>query len=70
MPHCPTREELSMYIVGKLLAQRSEEIDRHLQDCSQCQESLETISAKSDTLLSGLHRQRARGKSGGRCLSM
>lgn len=54
---CPSQEELSVYILGKLRTDRSEEIDVHLQSCNDCQASLETLSAHSDTLLSGLHQR-------------
>ncbi len=53
---CPTRRELSDYIVGKLAVARLEEIDSHLGGCSDCQQLLDTFSGPSDTLVSSLKR--------------
>jgi len=59
---CPTRDELSSYLVGKLPAQRCLEIDMHLPACTDCQQTLDTVSAKSDTLLSQLGGRRGQSE--------
>lgn len=51
---CPSSEELSDYLVGKLDDQRLDEIDEHIGDCETCQGTIVTLSTTDDTLLSNI----------------
>lgn len=56
MPYsnCPTGDELLALSVGKLPEERSEVIFEHLEYCTACQETLETMPEPEDTLLQAL----------------
>ncbi len=56
---CPTREELSSYVLGKLPDDSSAEFDEHLLDCTKCQTALETLAISADSLLADLQRPAA-----------
>ena len=55
---CPSKRELLEYTVGKVDEERSEEIDRHLEDCPACTQALVETPEPSDTLVASLREVR------------
>ncbi|MEM9367310.1 MAG: protein kinase [Planctomycetota bacterium] len=52
--NCPTDSELSEYALGKLAGERSRLIEVQLDRCAQCQERLQQIDDREDSLVSSL----------------
>jgi predicted anti-sigma-YlaC factor YlaD len=52
--NCPTQEELSAYLLGRLQPQTWEVICEHVDQCRACQGVLETLPAAADPLLAQL----------------
>ncbi len=48
---CPTREELSAYLVGKLRKERLEAVADHVESCPICQSALQPLEAGRDSLI-------------------
>jgi WD40 repeat protein len=51
---CPAREELRAFVVGKLAADRLEQVATHLEGCSTCGSALREIPDEEDGLIAGL----------------
>ena len=47
---CPTQEELTQYTLGILDTEAVSELERHLESCTECAETLELLETKSDLL--------------------
>jgi anti-sigma factor RsiW len=48
---CPTREELSAYLLGKLQKERLEAVGDHAITCASCAETLKTLENVQDSLV-------------------
>ncbi len=51
---CPTEQELSAFLVGKLSTPSLARIERHVEDCSHCQASFDQLDGHDDELLTKL----------------
>lgn len=51
---CPTEQELTAFLVGKLSTRSLARIERHVEDCSRCQTSLDQLDGHDDELLTML----------------
>jgi len=51
---CPTREQLSDLVVGQLPAEVLDSVESHIEQCTACQTSLETLDNLDDSLVRGL----------------
>jgi serine/threonine protein kinase/Leucine-rich repeat (LRR) protein len=54
--HCPSREELSGYVLGTLAEGQADSVTTHLAQCAQCETTLQELSSNSDKLLDQLRR--------------
>jgi len=52
----PSKEELSGFLLGKLVAEATDSVAEHLEQCSPCQDTLHGLESHKDTLLKGLRR--------------
>ena len=53
---CPSREELSAYVLGRLADQVSEAVAAHLDSCPDCEAALATLDHVDDTLVAQIRR--------------
>ncbi len=51
---CPTEQELTAFLVGKLSTRSLAQIGRHIEGCSRCQASLDQLDGHDDELLTKL----------------
>ncbi len=51
---CPTREQLADLVVGQLPAEVLDRVESHVEQCTACQTSLETLDNLEDPLVQGL----------------
>ena len=57
MIDCPTIQELAAFVVGNVSTQSLEQIERHVESCQRCQDSLANLDAGEDDLLAQLSRK-------------
>lgn len=53
-PKCPSSNELADYAFGRLVEERSKQIDEHLPACADCLSAVTSVSAGEDTLVARL----------------
>jgi eukaryotic-like serine/threonine-protein kinase len=53
---CPTREELTAFVVGTLTEAALEAIAGHVEDCAECDGTLQELDRLSDPVIAGLRR--------------
>ncbi len=53
---CPSRDELSVYLLGKLSDQQTKSMTDHVDDCECCQSTVGDLGRTTDTLVSHLRR--------------
>ena len=51
---CPSRDELSAYVLGRLPDEASETVAAHLESCPECQAALATLDDADDSLVAQL----------------
>src|SRR5262249_23986427 len=51
---CPQREQLQDYVLGKLDLPSHQTLDEHLDECTSCQELVESLDGSSDPMLDWL----------------
>ncbi len=47
---CPTPEDFSGYLAGSISPQQAQEIEQHLSECSQCDETISRVESRTETL--------------------
>ncbi len=55
-PTCPTQDELKSFSAGRLPDELAIELGRHVDQCSPCQRTLETLADSGDTLVLAMQR--------------
>jgi Leucine-rich repeat (LRR) protein len=58
MPH-PDYQHLTDYATGKLSQDEASSIEQHLNECRECETTIQALDGKSDTLVSGLQQKPA-----------
>ncbi len=58
---CPSREELSSYVLGRLAGEAWEAVRAHLESCPDCEAALATFDDADDTLVAQIRRGPAAG---------
>ena len=51
---CPTRQELADFCFGRLCIERAQELARHVEQCPDCESSLQALETQNDSLLDAL----------------
>ena len=52
---CPSRNDLTAFLIGRLAEDTSDAIAHHVDSCAACQAMLDTLGGVNDTLAARLH---------------
>ncbi|MBC8874304.1 MAG: protein kinase [Planctomycetes bacterium] len=53
-PNCPDRREFADYLVGSLAEDKAEQLEKHLDDCGTCEDTIAGMENLSDTVIEAL----------------